>query len=348
MSHLASPLAMSLGGDSGAPLTPDERDTFEMLVSLWPPGVRDLYDLDTDGGDVRRYFEALAQMVTRFGTQMVDDLRTEIVPYQAVERLPDWEAVLGLPATRHPPTTIAGRQAAVLAKLREHGSYSRAELRALIAPLLGYVNPSTLVIYETDRSALRTAHAYAGAGFSISGVGSATIPFYVADDGVVSQGGARVTFANWSASNYSTLNLTVTLTGPDGTVATLKPKVGAATSHPCWTFGHSGKPILGLWTLYINNTLVTNTVSADSCSLFVEGARLDSAGNNGLGGVQFEFACYADPALEGAVSGTDHDAARAALRRVQPAHTAGAVITVKSGVKPGALVPSEFIPNNVA
>jgi hypothetical protein len=351
MSHLASPLALNLGGDPPPPLTALEMEAAALYSALWPPGLFELYSMDVAGaaqqGDVGKFHEAMGRVLAAFGTGQVADLRVELDPSRCVEKLPDWEAALALPASRFAPTTTAARQAAVVGKLREFGSYTIPNVRGIAGPLLGYADPTTLVVVETNRAALRTAHTYTD-GQAVS-VGASTTKSYVAsvpDDGVVSSAGVQVSLVHLT---YSGTAVTVTLTGPDGAATSWAVVAGISTSihedNPLVlrSLAQAGKAVNGLWVLSVANT--DGTFQADSWGLFVEGIKLDSSGNDGLGAGQFYWAAYADPAKEGVATPSDRAAAREALRRVRPAHTRSAVVTTLAP-KPGSLIPSEFVPNS--
>lgn len=341
-SALAAPFTFPLGGELGIDdLTPDEADAFEIILSLWPPGAwHELYDVDDPRSDIRRFFGVLGQALSKYALVPERGLRTELMPSTAVAKLPDWERALGLPATRRPPDTTAGRQAAVVSKWREQGSYSLPEIRAILGPLLGYADATVLQIVETDRSALRDLHTYAGPAVSIAGGGSADRVVYVADDGVVSQGGVRVRFNDF-VTDQTTIALT--LTSPDGTLHTFSAngRLGPLTPLTGRTHAFDGHPLDGEWVLHV--FIAAGSLSFSSWDLFVEGARLDSAGFDGRGAEQYYWAAYANPALEGATAPSDRDAALRAIDRIKPAHTRGSVLTTISP-QPGALIPSQFIP----
>ena len=328
---LADPLAFPLGGPLGIDdLTPAERDAFDLILSLWPPGAwHELYDVDNPRADIRLFFGVVAQALAGSATTPLANLRVEVNPATAVERLPDWEAALGLPATRRPPDTTAGRQAAVVSKLREFGSYSLPEIRAIVGPLLGYADPTVLLVVETNRAALRALHPYAGTGAvhvtaATSPVAQAAI---VADDGVVSVGGVRVRLNGFAvAGGALDGSVSVRLDGPDGTLKVwTQPELQASASPlTLRTTAFNGKPIIGTWTLRIFTGV--NDIDATSWDLFVEGARLDSSRNDGRGAEVFYFGCYADATLEGAAAPSDRDAARRVLQRIRPAHTRSTVL----------------------
>ena len=165
-------------------------DVRNLLLQLWPPGR--LYDWSAPTSNVSRFLDGLAEAFKRFGYDLVDHLRRELNPATAVEKLPDWEHALGLEASytaRH--GTIEQRQAAVVAKLREFGALTRANARAILAPLLGYVDAATLAIVETSRAKMRAAHTYTD-GKQYPSSTSIGASVYVDDGGKVSRAGAQL------------------------------------------------------------------------------------------------------------------------------------------------------------
>lgn len=88
------------------------------LKSLLPSGR--IWDFPIDS-DAYALLRALAYSLSRVEIRGQDLLR-EFHPSTMNELLPDWERVLGLPGDNPiPPTTLAGRRGAVLAKLLGHG-----------------------------------------------------------------------------------------------------------------------------------------------------------------------------------------------------------------------------------
>lgn len=328
-------------------LTADEMEAFDLLLSLWPPGAwHELYDVDNPRSDVRRFFGASGQALAKYGTGQAAKIKSELMPTTAVDKLPDWEETLGLPATKVPPTTTAGRQAAVVSKLRESGSYSLPEVRAILGPLLGYANANLLAIVETNRAGLRTLHTYSNAtSVGVAGPGSVSRSVIVSDDAAVSAGGVMVSL-NVAVVTGSVV---ATLTAPDGKTATWtlantsgSPLVLRAGQRVDGVAATAFARILGTWTFSV--VLATgSTVAWLSLDLFVEGAGLDAAKNDGRGAEVWYWGAFANPALEGIASASDREAARRAIERIKPAHTRGALLLTITP-QPGALVPSGFIP----
>jgi len=196
----------------------------ELPLSLWPPGR--LYDWYTPTSKVSRYLDALAETLKTFAYDVVDRLRREVYPAAAVEKLPDWEESLGLAdsyTSRY--GTVAQRQAAVLGKLREFGAFTLPNVRATLAPLLGYADLSQLALLEASRTAMRDVHTYTNAE-PVQGRYTISSSVYVSDGGTVSSAGAQVTVQ--LPANASTLTL---LRAPSGQVAKwYTPDLGPSAS----------------------------------------------------------------------------------------------------------------------
>ena len=333
---LAGTLAFGLGG--AGTLTPAEQAAFSWLLSLYPPGTNDLYDVDTPASDVGAFFVALAQALAAQGPARVATLRTEVMPSTAVQKISDWEAALGLLAS----TNTGQRQAAVVGKLREQGASTLANVRAVIAPLLGYANSSALGIVESSRSALTTLDTYTNAiSGTIAGGGSLTRLILVSDDGTVSNAGAQLQLVTPVISNLA--DVSVTLTGPDGTAviwSTLPFFRGYSSYAGTLTLRSltfAGKQINGEWTVTVSSS--AGNVSWASLGLFVEGiGRYGSmAGCEGLGAQNFSWSILVDPTMVGVSSPTDYAAARRALLRIEQAHTSGIVALKMTGGATGAI-----------
>lgn len=292
-----------------------------ILLQLWPPGR--LYDWSTPTSNVSRFLDALAEAVKVSGFDVVDRLRRELNPATAVEKLPDWEDALGIAGSYTARNgTIAQRQAAVVAKLREFGALTRANVRAIVAPLFGYVDASALAVLETPRSAMRAAHTYTD-GRSYPSANGISASVVTADGGVVSRAGAQL---DLNFATAPTQPFVVSLHSPtqrfkQWTSASLGP---ASTNYRLYAPEFSGDACGGTWSVSILALSFMTTVPAlSSWSIFVEGS-----GRSGLGGDIATWGVFVDPALAGKNGvPADVDAARAAISRVKHAHTVGLVVT---------------------
>lgn len=115
------------------------------VQALMPPGLAWVRDADTI---LTSFLRALAYSFARVSRRALD-LLEEVDPRTTYELLEDWERVYGLPDDCATPTTLAGRRAALLAKMNGNLDPSKANLiaRALI---VGY----DLMIYEYKRDDL--------------------------------------------------------------------------------------------------------------------------------------------------------------------------------------------------
>lgn len=120
------------------------------LLSSLPPGVSEQL-----APDVVEHFGAVAATM-QHGLDAVDLLAVNASPLTAgSERLRDWERYLGIADTRTALWgTLDARRAAVVSRLREYGTPTSAMIRAVLAPLLGYSDSSTLTLLEPSRSSI--------------------------------------------------------------------------------------------------------------------------------------------------------------------------------------------------
>lgn len=120
------PLALA-GALSPAP------NFLDVLQGLLPPGAPWTRELDAE---LTKLIRALAFELLRVHLR-ADRLLEEADPSQALELLPDWERVAGLPDAYFAPVLILDRQAALVARLSFRGDQSRASYVAA-AKQLGY------------------------------------------------------------------------------------------------------------------------------------------------------------------------------------------------------------------
>lgn len=286
------------------------------LVAGFPPDVERVVDFDSeDAGTVGAHLRAVAQTLTH-ATAAVDTLATELNPLTTVQKLPEWERVFRLRGAG----STAQRQAALLSRLRELGTVTtKPAVQAIIAPILGYADPSQLVVMETDRAALRTAHTYPWTGSKSFSLSAATIKWRVRDDAKVSPAGAQV---DVTITHSDVSKIAATLTGPDGASATVAlGKLGRGSASgdtfrmyfPSLAGAAVGGTFGGEWSLSIGATSGTGTITA--ASLFVEGLGIDGTLNDGLGAAIYRWGVVVEDSLLG--SGADLIAAREALERIR-------------------------------
>ena len=231
-----------------------------------------------------------------------------------------WEEALALLPGN---LSVTQRKAAIISKLREHGASTLANVRALVGPLLGYVDPTLLTLVECPRADLTTAHTYADAtGGSVVGAGSFSLTCYVPDDALVSAGGALLRVYLLDPPELA--QLSAVLYDPTGAVAATFPRgsfgsgtIAGVGGVYLLAQGAATHPIMGTWTLTITNSAAGTFVSP-GWTIFVEGIGRDSVGGDGLGCEIFKFAALVDPTLTVA---PNYPATLRALARVRPAHT---------------------------
>jgi len=294
------------------------KDVRGLLLGLFPPG--QLYDWYTPASKVSRFLDGLAEAVKTFGYDVVDRLRREINPATAIEKLADWEEALGISASFTARNgTVAQRQAGVVGKLREFGAFTLGNTRAIVAPLLGYVDPGKLILVETDRAKMRAAHTYTDPTqhplfWFVFGMVS------VPDGGWVSSAGAQLTLQFQAPP----VPFSVYLYSPSGPFKSWSPSdLGPSRArYVLYAPELAGKPCNGTWTLFLVASSFANTSVLASWSLFVEGA-----GPHGLSGDLCSWGAYLDPQLAGK-NGTpaDREGAHVAIARIEHAHTDGVLL----------------------
>jgi len=319
-----------------------------LLVSLLPPGASDFYDIENADASIYKFFAGLADSFKLYGFDVIDLIRTEFMPSTCVQKLPDWEAALGLAGSLTAATgSNSARQAAIMAKLRESGASTLDNVRATIAPLLGYADPADLVIYEPSRAAQKAAHSYGESGMSVSFTTSAAVrSLGLHDGGWLSAASVQLSLT----LTHSDMSLvTVVLTAPSGaTITWTSFATGSAssTTYVLYGLGSSavstttdglvGESMPGDWSVSVSASSGTGTLIA--WSLFAEGI----GGKRGLGESMFEWAVYADPLL---VNSPDYVAVRAALQRIKPAQTlADLLLSIDPIPDNNTTIPDGFIP----
>lgn len=321
-------------------------DAKQMLVALLPPGSEQLYALrNTDyiGGT----FYGLAKTIKEYGTDRVDQLRLEVNPSTIVEKIPDWEEACGLvntPIARF--GTIAQRRNAILGVLREHSSFSLADVRAAVQPFLLYANPEDIEILETDRVLLQAAHTYTNSTpLVVPPLTLAESTITVLDDPRVSPAGAIANIdytGDFSDSQFS-------LVGPSGGFAIKTWYPGDFGTGPVvngirtlFAREMAGFPIRGNWKISCNSV---SGGTLNSWSLFVEGlgVNFDTAIppnriGQGLGSAIYEFVVIVDMTKVG--TGYDLGGLYKAIQKVKPAHVLGNYV-VKNTIAGLCAIPDE-------
>lgn len=300
----------------------------EQLLAALPPGMPQRL-----GPDLRAYYEGIAEVLKTWCADIVDRLRREANPRTCEQMLSRWEAALALTETTVAKFgTTAQRQRQVIAKLRERGSLSIPDIRAVMQMFFLYADPSAIQVLETSRSALKALHTHAASGLpaAITVFPGLAVTWDITKDvGDVSEAGAQVQInitgqlEDLMFELVGPLGSTQKATWDEGYLGT-----GAVVAQSYMLYAPRDKvfgvppntwsiagPIYGRWTLKALRTGIP-LATLHSASLFVEGiGRVP--GGEGLGAAMYEFAVVADGALLG--SGYDLNAAYDALQRIKPA-----------------------------
>lgn len=316
------------------------------LLSSLPPGVSDQL-----APDVVEHFGAVAATM-QHGVDVVDTLAINASPLTSgSERLRDWERYLGIADTRTALWgTLDARRAAVISRLREYGTPTIAMIRAVLAPLLGYGDSSTLTLLEPSRTSIRTSNEYLGT------VGNATMSmvspgiwiFWVSDGG--------------RCAGVPVLDVTITTTGdnadtaiglqaPSGQLYVVYGKLrGTATSQTYRVYfpAAAAESVMGRWRAFVYLS-GANTGTFDAARLFIEGVDRDG----GKAGGVFEWAAVYEPTKS--TGSPDFPAALAAAGRLGLATRRGGIVHIADAAVGLAVgdyamipsdnaVPSEFVP----
>lgn len=120
--------------------TPEDYQS--QLSDLLPPGPAWSREPDSI---LLQFLRGLAEELSRVHNRALDVIE-EVDPRTTLEMLPDWERVFGLPEPCvDPPTTLAGRRAALHEKMIRQGGQSRAFYIALAA---GHGFPITITEFH--------------------------------------------------------------------------------------------------------------------------------------------------------------------------------------------------------
>lgn len=322
---------------------------FDLLVQLLPRGADAFYGLLRKSGDPYNTIAGFADGLKAYCTDAIATARAEVSPLTANLKLPEYESMTGLSQTTIALSgTTQQRRNQVVSKLREQGAATVNNVIAILAPLLGMF-PANVQVIESNQAAITTAHTYTNStGASIGANSSATQLVTVDDGGVVSDAGAQVT-VTITSTNPEQLSFALTVpagstytmpagTLPAGSVTGVAFKVNfIAAASAVFSFGN--------WSLRVNTGAATCTLV--SWALFVEGI----AQGQDTGGARYWYGVYADPAHLGETgAAANFAAARAALRRITPAHATGELLQSISGAYPdvtsgvNSSIPDECLP----
>ncbi len=317
------------------------------LLSSLPPGVSEQL-----APDVVEHFGAVAATM-QHGLDAVDLLAVNASPLTSgSERLRDWERYLGIADTRTALFgTVDARRSAVISRLREYGTPTSAMIRAVLAPLLGYSDSSTLTLLEPSRSSIRTTNEYLGSlgNATMSMVSPGIWIFWVSDGGRCAGVPAIDVTITTSDDNTATA---IGLQAPSGQLYMVYDKLrGTATSQTYRVYfpeAAAESSVMGRWRAFVYLSGV-NTGTLDAARLFIEGVDRDGGKASGI----FEWAAVYEPLKS---SGSpDFSAALAAASRLGLATRRGGIVHIADAgvglavgdyamIPSDNAVPSEFVP----
>ena len=323
-------------------------DAYQRVFDALPPGIDRVLDFTVGSGDYYNYFWVVGAILKIYFFDMIDILRSEIIPNLSRYKLPDWEGIFGLRLTRTAQLgTIPQRQAQVAAYWRSAAGQGSSipVVQSVLASLFGYNPTTTVKVLESDWSALQLEHSYGFTGdiaINAGQSGSAGIAVE-SDGGKVSKTGVRLELAFQS---LPTGNYTVTLQAPDGTTGSWTIASGASLPAVLRSKAFAGARIYGTWILTVSNGSGANNTLFDGSKLFVDG----TARGQQTAGAIFDWGVYADPAHLGENgNNADLGSARIAIQRFAFSHTIGNLIQslapypdTNSGAN--SAIPDECIP----
>jgi hypothetical protein len=324
------------------------REVTALLLSGLPPGIDRMLDV-SPGSDLYRFFEARAVVLKRYGFDLIETLRMETDPSTVLAKIPEWEAVFGVTqgrTARYGGT--AARRDQILSRIRELGSGStRTAVQTVLAPLLGYENPSQIEVLEPSRGAVTFLNTTSLGALAVYGgvMGDARTAL-VRDRGKVSAAGASVTFRALDTGDLTLGDIFVTLTAPDSTVV-INDFLGIASQVETGSrdvvirrpVTPGSLDIYGDWTLTLTfeSPPGVSGVTATVINLIVEGIGRDAWGYDGLGSAIYRWSALVDPALAGVTHSPDYTAARSAVGRIAQSHTIGGLARRMSDGSLGAI-----------
>lgn len=322
-------------------------ETRESLLASLPPGVR-----DTLADDVIALFDATASTIDISALAAVDTLDADTTPLTCgSDRLRRWEKDLGISDTRTALWgTLDARRAAVISRLREYGTPTAEMIRAVMAPLLGYSDSSTMTLLEPSRTSIRNTNEYLGT------VGNATMSmvspgiwiFWVSDGGRCAGAPVLDVTITTSGDNDDTA---IGLQAPSGQLYVVYGKLrGTATSQTYRVYfpEAAAESVMGRWRAFVYLS-GANTGTVDAARLFVEGVDRSGGKASGL----YEWAAVYEPLKS---SGSpDFPATLAAAGRLGLVTQRGGIVHVADAAVGLAVgdyamipndnaVPSEFVP----
>ena len=345
----------------------------DLFLQVWPDG--QLYDWFSPSSWMSKWLDAVADTLGQYVYSMIEALKLEAVPsIQMTAKIGDWLAALGLSGSSVAVTgTLAQQRNAILSRLRESGGWDLLDVRGILGTLLGYADPSQLVIYDDNGYAIDAVQTYYdGRGNTVNLGWPLTASFWVFDAGRLDLADIRVFLTFPSIAHLEALTVTVTApngkqlawagstgvfgTGPATNYATVLRGRDLAASGIGLTNGNAGPfgqfgtipttgqgpsdlvtPAGGLWTIALSTS---NAGGGDQVSQI----QLRAQGN--LTSSYFDWLVYADSTLVGGNGASpDYVGTTSAIRRIQHAYAHGGLaqtLTPKPDI--ATCVPDTFFP----
>lgn len=335
----------------------------DLVKQLYPPGT--FYDWESRFADPYKWLLGLGDLFLERAFNVVSALWREVSPATAIDKIPDWEAALGLKSTYAAQRgATEQRRNGVLAKLRESGAFTIRNAAAVLALALGYETGVDPLIYETDRAALRSLHTYWSWSMEAEDIWGNPRLVKPTDGSntwvdVFATGGSWCQWT-WPADGgkvtTSGLVLDVRLASGSSSATPIDVRLSCGTYSKTWTLTllstsqivyrlyapteFLGAPVAGRWILEMRDSVTdTREVSIFAAQLFVEGMA------DGLADPTVEWGAFADPLLMGG-SGVPAQPllAEASIQRLQHSHTSGALLYGAPAYPDSDAVPDGCLP----
>ncbi len=304
------------------------------LRALFPAGFFDWLLAEHGDGAIGDLLWAYSTEINADGFTLVETLAREIFPNLAVEKLPDWEAAFRIAASRIALYgSDAGRQAQILARFREHGASTLANIEAALRALTGPV-PGALQIIEQPRAALTDINVYQFNSQVLAGSGSVHWTWTISDNAPCSKAGCIIRIKVDGALECDTIgSATLTLSGGFTKTWTnpFGPEIGDGSFRYLYAAELADAVLDGqIATLTLNDSLgfganVGGAVAGHPSGALIEGIGRDpSTGAEGKAANVFSFIALIDESLC-TPSTYDRQLAIEVIRRWDPAHCIGSV-----------------------
>ncbi len=303
------------------------------LLGNLPPKMGDWLDL-SPGSDPDKVIEASAQGTSEAIVDNLDALAADANPLTATATgIVNWEGAFAVSAS---PTTVYGslaeRRAQILARHRESGASTLANVQAALIAVTG--NATSVTIIEHDRATLRglNTHSFPTLTATVGNTASASLA--IGDNALASDAGLQLQL-NISTGDEGTFS--VTLIAPDAQQFTPSGVIVDGADHWYYWPEFAGGVIDGTWSISVDNTNGGATdVQVDAANVFVGGIGRDVAtGAEGLEANIFEWNALIDESL---VSSTySRLLAQEIVRRWDLAHTRGYLALKQTNGDTGAV-----------